>query len=261
MADDGSQQRKTDFRTAVEDVKALATVLAMEAWDIQHMSKGRFTLGLGAGENLNEHVVGAALPSPHERQAMLREAIDIIERLFEGEEASFEGEYFVLDRAKLYDRPDTAVPLAIAAGGPKAAEIAAEHGGLFTTEPSEELVAAYRKAGGKGPRYAEVALSYAKSEQEAQKVALERFSFSMFDWSVNAELPTPAAFEAAVQYLRPEDMAKKIPCGPDPERHVEAIRKYLKAGFDHLVLLGIGPDQAGFLRFYQEELAPRLKKL
>jgi len=115
--------------------------------------------------------------------------------------------------------------------------------------------------GGSGPRFAEVALSWASTQAEAVRVAHERFSFGSLGWQVMPELAMPSNFEAAVAHVRPEDVAEQVACGPDPERHVHAIQKYLRAGFDHLVLVGVGPDQAGFLRFWHEELAPRLRKL
>jgi len=238
------------------------SIVAQFAATLGILSQGRFTLGLGSGENLNEHVIGAGWPAPHTRQAMLSEAVDIIAQLWKGEEVSFDGEFFEVDRAKLWDVPDQPPALAIAAGGPKAAELAASKGaGIFTTEARPELLKSYQSAGGKGARYAEIALSWARTEAEAVRVAHERFSFGSLGWPVMTDLPTPGSFEAAVSHVRPEDVAEQVACGPDPERHVASVKKYLNAGFDHLVLLGVGPDQAGFLRFWKEELAPRLRKL
>jgi G6PDH family F420-dependent oxidoreductase len=237
-------------------------IVAQFAATLAVLSDGRFTLGLGAGENLNEHVVGKGWPAPHTRQEMLAEAIDVMQALWQGQEVSHHGAHFTVDRAKLWDVPDTPPALAVAAGGPKAAELAAQKAaGLFATEPDGELVQAFARAGGKGPRYAEVALCWARDEASALKVALERFNFGLHGWSVNAELPTTAGFEAAAKTVRLEDIQKQVACGPDPERHVAAVKKYVKAGFDHIVLLGIGPDQEGFLSFWQHELAPRLRKL
>lgn len=238
------------------------TLVAQFAATLSILSNDRFTLGLGSGENLNEHVVGAGWPAPRTRQAMLGEAVDIIQQLWTGEEVSHEGEHYDVDRAKLWDVPAKPPRLAIAAGGPKAAQLAGEkHAGLFATEPKASLVEDWQKAGGEGPRYAEVALCWAKTEKEAIQTAFERFSFGMLGWKVMPELPTPSSFESAVENLHAEDIAKSVACGPDPERHLQSIRKYKEAGFDHLVLTGVGPDQAGFLRFWKEELAPRVKKL
>jgi G6PDH family F420-dependent oxidoreductase len=237
-------------------------IVAQFAATLAVLSDHRFTLGLGSGENLNEHVVGAGWPAPQARQDMLDEAIDLMQELLRGEEVSREGEYFSVDRAKLWDVPEEPLPLAVAAGGPRAAALAGEKGAaIFTTEPKAELVEAWQKAGGKGPRYCEVALSYARSEAEALRQAHERFSFGVHGWKLNAELPMPANFEAAARTVRPEDVKEHVACGPDPERHVAAVKKFVEAGFDHIVLLGVGPDQEGFLSFWQKELAPRLRKL
>jgi G6PDH family F420-dependent oxidoreductase len=238
-----------------------ATV-AQSAATLTLLSGGRFTLGLGAGENLNEHVVGHGWPHPRERQDMLFEAIDLIQKLWQGEEVSEDGPYFSVDRAKLWDVPKTPPVIAVAAAGPRAARLAGEEAlGLFATEPRSELVQAWSKAGGRGPRYAEVGLCWAREETEAIRIARERLSFSLLGWKVMPELPTNSSFEAAVSCVRDEDVAKHVACGPDPERHVAAVRKYVEAGFDHIVLMGAGPDQEGFLGFWQKELAPRLRKL
>jgi G6PDH family F420-dependent oxidoreductase len=238
-----------------------ATV-AQSAATLSIMSGGRFTLGLGSGENLNEHVVGSGWPSPQQRQDMLFEAIDVIQKLWEGDEVSLEGEFYSIDRAKLWDVPAKPPLIAVAAGGPRASRLAGEKSlGLFATEAKGDLVQTWSEAGGKGPRYAEVGLCWAREEREAVRIARERMSFSVLGWKVMAELATPESFEAAVSCVRDEDISEKIACGPDPERHVAAVRKYIEADFDHIVLLGIGPDQEGFIQFWEKELKPRLKKL
>jgi G6PDH family F420-dependent oxidoreductase len=238
-----------------------ATV-AQSAATLAILSGGRFCLGLGAGENLNEHVVGNGWPAPSQRQDMLFEAIHVIQLLWEGGEVSHDGAYYSIDRAKLWDLPETAPLIAVAAGGPRAATLAGDRAlGLFATEPKSDLVQAWSRAGGQGPRYAEVGLCWARDEQTALRIAAERMSFSLLGWKIMAELPTPANFEAAVRYVRREDVAENVACGPDPERHVAAIRKYVEAGFDHIVLLSAGPDQEGFLGFWRQELKPRLDKL
>jgi G6PDH family F420-dependent oxidoreductase len=237
-------------------------VVAQAAATVALLSRGRFSLGLGSGENLNEHVVGRAWPAPRVRQAMLNEAIDVIRLLFEGKEVSFDGQHVAVDRAKLWDLPAQPPTLLVAAGGPNAAQLAAEkNAGLFATEPRPELTRAYAQAGGQGPRYAEVPLCWAPSEQEAARTAHERFRFGVPGWSVMTDLATPKAFEAATQTVRLDDVQKQVACGPDPERHITAVREFVSAGFTHLTLVGVGPDQEGFLRFWQDELAPRLRKL
>jgi G6PDH family F420-dependent oxidoreductase len=236
--------------------------IAQSAATLAILSNGRFTLGLGAGENLNEHIVDQGWPHPRERQDMLFEAVDVIRTLWQGREVSHAGAHFSVDRAKVWDLPGTPPTIAVAAGGPRAARSAGEKAlGLFATEPRRELVQAWSEGGGQGPRYAEVGLCWARDEAKAINVARERMSFSLLGWKVMTELPNSESFEAAARFVREEDIAQQIACGPDPERHVAAVRKYLEAGFDHIVLLNGGPDQEGFLGFWQKELAPRLRKL
>lgn len=235
-------------------------IIAQAAATIAVMSEGRFTLAIGAGERLNEHVTGAPWPSIAERHAMLGEAADIFRELWDGGARAYEGDFFVLDHAELFDLPAKPIPIVIGVSGEKSVALAAEKAdGIMATEPSKELVETFRKAKKSGSAWGEVSLAYAPSEEEGLKLAKERFAFSALGWAVNSELPSVEGFEAATKYVRPEDLAETIPAGPDPEVHLKAIRKFVDAGFDHVALLGIGPDQAGFIRFAEKELLPKLR--
>ena len=238
-------------------------VIAQAAATVAVMSDGRFTLAVGAGERLNEHVTGVRWPAVPERHRMLSEAIDIFRSLWSGGVHTRQGEHFIVDHAQLYDLPAQPIPIMVGASGPESVALAAEKAdGLMATEPKAELVADYRKQAARpGPCYAEATLAYAPSEEDGLKLAHERFRFAAFGWSVMSELPSVQAFEAASQFVKPQDMADSVGAGPDPERHVAAVRKYLDAGFDHIVLTAAGPDQAGFIDFFQRELKPRLDKL
>ncbi|MCW1429793.1 TIGR03557 family F420-dependent LLM class oxidoreductase [Novosphingobium sp. JCM 18896] len=236
-------------------------IVAQAAATVALLSDNRFTLAVGAGERLNEHVTGAVWPPVPERHAMLGEAVDIFRQLWQGGVSTYAGAYFTLDHAQLYDAPEKPIPVVLGVSGPESVELAVEIAdGIMTTSPVAELVDGFRKSGKEGPAYAEVALAYSATEEEGRRIAHERFRFSAFDWSVNSELPTVAGFEAATKHIRPEDLAETISAGPDPEVHLKAIRKYLDAGFDHIVLTGIGDDQQGFTRFFAEELLPELKR-
>lgn len=234
-------------------------IVAQAAATIAVLSDNRFTLAVGAGERLNEHVTGARWPSLPERHAMLGEAIAIFRALWTGDVHSHAYQHFVVDHARLYDPPDKPIPVIVGVSGPASVALAAEHGdGIMTTAPEAELVEKFRKGGRKGACYAEVALAWAPTEAEGRKLAHDKFRFSAFDWSVNSELPNVEGFETASQYVRPEDLAEKISAGPDPEVHLAAIRKYVDAGYDHVALLGIGPDQEGFIAFAEKKLLPAL---
>jgi G6PDH family F420-dependent oxidoreductase len=235
-------------------------VIAQAAATLALVSDGRFTLGVGSGERLNEHVVGRGFPGVHERQAMLREALEIIRLLWRGGYQNYDGRYLRLEDARVFDLPERLPPIAVAAGGPTAARMAAELGdAIFATEPRPDLVEAYRGAGGSGPRYAEAPLAWAPDEKTAAQAVLETTRWALTGWKVMSELPNPANFEAATTTVRLDDVLGQFACGPDPERHVEVAAQFVDAGFDRIALLNAGPDPDGFIEFFRTELGERLR--
>lgn len=236
-------------------------IIAQAAATLALVSDGRFTLGVGSGERLNEHVVGTGFPAVAERQAMLHEALEIIRLLWSGGYHSYRGRYLRLEDARVFDLPEELPVIAVAAGGPDAARLAAELGdGLFGTEAKPSILKAYRRAGGDGPRYGEVGLAWAPDEESAVRAAHESSRWSLAGWKVMSELPNPANFEAASALVREEDVAANMPCGPDAAKHLEAIREYERAGYDHVVLTNSGPDPDGFMAFFAGELKPALAR-
>jgi G6PDH family F420-dependent oxidoreductase len=237
-------------------------IVAQMAGTVGEIAQGRFTLGIGAGENLNEHVVGT-WPHITERHYMLIEALEIIRPLLEGATVHFDGAYFHVPEARLYDLPEGGVPVAVAASGPSSVEIAVEYGdAVIAVEPDPQV--AERFAGEPGrperPRYGQVALCYGPDEQECRKTALEQWRWAALGWPVMSELPEPEAFAAASRYVREEDVAAKVPCGPDLERHVAAVRQFLDAGFTHVALVQVGAErQAEFLDWAERDLLPALR--
>jgi G6PDH family F420-dependent oxidoreductase len=230
-------------------------IVAQAAATLAIISDDRFTLGIGAGERLNEHVVGQGFPSVRGRHERLAEALDIINLLWRGGYQSYEGKHLQLEDARVFDLPDRLPVLAVAAGGKDAAELAATHGtGLFATEPRADLVETYVRHGGNGPRYAEVPLAWAPTEEAAVEAAHRTSRWALTGWKVMSELPNPANFEAASAVVRPEDVREQFVVGPDPRPYAERIRTYAEAGFDHLVLMNAGPDPDGFLDFFAKEL-------
>lgn len=235
-------------------------VIAQAAATVALVCGERFTLGLGSGEALNERVVGRGWPHVSERQTMLEESIDIIQRLWSGERVSFRGEYLDVEAARIYDLPLSPPALAVAAGGVEAAEIAARSGGgLVATQPERALVERYREAGGDGPCYAEISLCWGQDGEQALQMMHERFRWSGLGWHVLPELAQPEAFLDATRYCAPEDLRDSMPHGPKLEPYLEAVRAYTEAGFDHLLLTQVGPDQAGFFEFWHRELQPALR--
>jgi G6PDH family F420-dependent oxidoreductase len=235
-------------------------IVAQAAATVALMSENRFTLGVGAGERLNEHVVGLGFPATGDRQRMLREALEIIRLLWSGGYHSYDGQFLQLEDARVFDLPETPPPMAVAAGGPVSATIAAELGdGLFATEADPSLVAAYREAGGDGPRYAEVPIAWAADHRTAARAARETARWALTGWKVMSELPNPANFEAATATVREEDMLAAFACGPDAGRILEVAQSYVDAGFDRLVLMNTGPDPDGFIDFYRDVLGEQIR--
>jgi G6PDH family F420-dependent oxidoreductase len=223
------------------------------------MLDGRFFLGVGTGENLNEHIIGAKWPPIETRREMLEEAIDLMRLMFRGGEQSFHGRFFILEDARLYTLGDPP-PIYVAAAGPKAAYLAARAGdGLIATNPDPELVSTYDAAGGAGrPKYIEVQLCWGADAQASRKLAHDLWRTGGLGGQLAQELRRPADFEAAAEPITMEKSTEQTPVGPDVEPYVKAIKKCVDAGFDHIGLHQIGPDQEGFLRFWDRTLRPAL---
>ncbi|MDP9842840.1 TIGR03557 family F420-dependent LLM class oxidoreductase [Streptosporangium lutulentum] len=235
-------------------------VVAQKAATMGELSQGRFTLGLGAGENLNEHVIGRGWPPVDTRHAMFAEALQIIRDLLEGGYVTRRGEFFNVDSAKLFDRPDDGVPLAIAASGEQSLALARQFGdGLVAVDPDAELV---RGFGGQGkPVYGQLPVCFDPDRQAAVERAHRLWRWSAAGWKVMAELPAPVNFAAYTQSVRPEDVAAKVPCGPDVDAVVQAVRAYTDAGFTHVALVQIGHEhQDAFLQWSAKELLPALRE-
>jgi G6PDH family F420-dependent oxidoreductase len=237
-------------------------IIAQAAATLAIVSDDRFTLGLGAGERLNEHVVGQGFPSVRGRHERLREALEIIKLLWQGGYQSYEGKHLQLEDARVFDLPDKLPVIAVAAGGKNAAAMAAELGdGLFVTEPRTDLVESYTGAGGSGPRYAEVPMAWAPTEEAGVQEVLKTSRWALTGWKVMSELPNPVNFDAASQTVREEDVRGHFALGPDAEPYVEAVKKYTEAGYDHIVLQNAGPDPDGFIDFFAKDLQDKLQRL
>ncbi|MEV4258950.1 TIGR03557 family F420-dependent LLM class oxidoreductase [Spirillospora sp. NPDC049652] len=238
-------------------------IIAQSAATVAVMSDGRFTLGVGSGERLNEHIVGTGFAeSVRVRHEMLVEALEIIRLLWRGGYRSYEGNHYQLAAARVWDLPEQPPVIAVAAGGPRAARLAAEHGdGLFATEPDPSLAEAYRAHGGSGPHYAEMPMSWASDEETAVKAVHRLGRWSTGGWPVMAELPNPPSFAAASETVREDDMREAMPCGPDVSRYLSSAQSYVDAGADHLVMQNWGPDPEGFMEFYRSELDERLRAM
>ncbi|SOE06707.1 LLM class F420-dependent oxidoreductase [Streptomyces sp. Ag109_G2-15] len=239
-------------------------VVAQKAATMQLLSGGRFRLGLGSGENLNEHVVGGGWPAADVRQEMLAEAIEIIRALFDGGYVNHHGRHFDVESARLWDLPDSPPPIGVAVSGPQSCELAGLLADLMiAVEPDANLVTAFDENGGAGkPRVGQLPVCHDPDRDEAVRRAHEQFRWFGGGWKVNAELPGTAAFASASMYVRKEDVADSIPCGDDPEVFAAAVRPYVEAGFSEIALVQVGgASQLPYLDWAEKTLLPALREL
>jgi G6PDH family F420-dependent oxidoreductase len=234
-------------------------IIAQAAATSAAMLPGRFFLGVGTGEALNEHVIGERWPSADERREMLAEAIDLMRALWEGGFQTYRGDFYQVEDARLYTLPDQPVELMVAASGPLAARLAGEVGdGLISTSPDQELIAEFEGSGGSGkPRYGQFTCCWAKDEAAARRTAFEYWPNAAIRGELGQELPLPRHFEQAAQMVTEDDVANSVVCGPDPEPHIQQLEEFAGAGFDHVYVHQVGPDQQGFFDFYKREVLPR----
>jgi coenzyme F420-dependent glucose-6-phosphate dehydrogenase len=240
-------------------VRIHPAIIAQAAATAATLLPGRFFLGVGTGENLNEHVLGDHWPPSAVRREMLEEAVDVIRLLWQGGSQSHRGRHYTVENARIYTLPPEPPPIMVAASGPKAAELAGRIGdGLVSLAPAQEMIETFESGGGKGkPRYGQLEVCWAQSEEAARRTAHEWWPNTALKGELTQELALPAHFEAAVAHVEEQDVAESIACGPDPQRHVEAITEFVDAGYDHVYLHQIGPEQDGFFDFYETEVLPR----
>ncbi len=238
-------------------------VVAQKAATIGLLSDNRFTLGLGAGENLNEHVVGQGWPPVNVRHEMLDEAIDIIRALFDGGYVSFSGTHYRVDSAKIWDLPELQVPLAVAVSGDQSVRsFAPLSDAMVAVEPNPDLVRTWDEVNPKAERkIGQIPICWDPDRDEAVRRAHAQFRWFAGGWKVNSELPGPAGFAGATQFVRPDDVASSIPCGPDVQPIVDAVGSFWEAGFSDVALVQIGDErQHDFLRFAESDLLPALRE-
>jgi G6PDH family F420-dependent oxidoreductase len=237
-------------------------VVAQQAATVGLLSDGRFTLGVGAGENLNEHVVAHGWPPVNVRHEMLLEALEIITALFDGGYVDYAGRHFRVDSAKLWDVGDPPPRVGVAVSGAQSCTIAGKYGdAMIAVEPRKSFGELFDAAGGAGkPRVGQVPICYDRDRDKAIARAHDQFRWFAGGWKVNSELPGPAGFAAASRFVTEDDVAEAIPCGPDVDAHVAAVREFADAGFTHVAVVQIGGDhQDEFLPWAQAELLPALR--
>lgn len=250
-----------DYITGVTcpTVRIHPAVIAQAATTTAALMPGRFRFGVGSGERLNEHVLGDRWPPTPIRQDMLEEAIDIIRALFTGEEVTHHGRHYTVENARLWSLPDELPEILVAVGGDRAFELADRIGdGMVTHQADPDQVAAFQDGDGSRSVVGEISVCWAADEATAVEQALRMWPNAALPGEMGQELAHPAHYEQAAQLVDEDAIAEAVVCGPDPDRHVEAIRPFLDAGFTHLSIHQVMPGAAGFWEFYRDEVIPRL---
>ena len=255
---------EVEIMTAVTcpTIRIHPAIVAQAAATTAAILPDRFILGVGSGENLNEHVLGDPWPHPEERLQMLEEAIGLMRSLWSGKLITEWTDHYTVDRARLYTLPETSPPIAVAASSPAAAKLAGRAGdALISTAPDAELVGAFREAGGEGrPVYGQLTICWGADEAEAKDEALEWWPNTSVPGEVGLELAEPGHFEQIAELITADQVSEKVVCGPDPDAIAEKIGAFAEAGFDHVFLHQVGPRQEEFLAFAKDELLPTLDR-
>ena len=235
-------------------------VVAQKAATVALLSGGRFSLNLGAGEALNEHVVGRGYPPTDVRHELLAESVEVIRALWEGGYVNYRGRHVQVESARVFDLPEQPIPLGIAVSGPQSCRLAGERAdAMVAVEPRSELRRWFDAAGGAGkPGIGQAGVCYGTDPAAALRLAREQFRWFAGGWKVLSELPNPVNFDAYSQFVREEDLADKLPHGADVEPYVAAVRGFVDAGIEEVAFVQIGPDQAAFCEWFAGTLKPTL---
>ena len=231
-------------------------IIAQAAATSAVMLEGRFNLGVGSGEALNEHILGTHWPEADVRLEMLEEAVEVMRTLWKGGQRSHRGRHYTVENARVYDLPETPPPVLVSGFGPKAVKLAARIGeGFVTTSPDKDSIELYRSEGGKGPVHAGTKVCFMDDEAEARETAHRLWPNEALPGELAQILPTPSHFEQACELVTPDQLV--TPVGPDLDAHAESLQQYADAGVDELYVQQIGPNQDGFFTTWAESILPR----
>ncbi|MEV0714789.1 TIGR03557 family F420-dependent LLM class oxidoreductase [Asanoa sp. NPDC050611] len=237
-------------------------VVAQAAATSAVLHEGRFTLGVGSGEALNEQILGDDWPEADVRLEMLEEAVAVMRELWQGGVVSHRGPHYTVRNARIYTRPDTPPPVYVSGFGPKAAEVAGRIGdGYVSTIPDADLVKKFRESGGGDkPAQAGFKAAFAATAAEGARIAFEKWPNSAVPGELSQILPTPKHFEQASQLATEEKVAEAFVCGNDAGAHLEMIDTYAQAGFDEVYVANTGPHYEGLFDLYASSVLPKLSR-
>lgn len=257
-----TSQMKVTTAVTCPTTRIHPAIIAQAAATSAILLEGRFALGLGSGEALNEHVLGDRWPAADERLEMLEEAIEVIRTLWQGGSQSHRGRHYRVENARLYDLPERTPSILVSGFGPKSTRLAARIAdGFCTVSPDKDAVAAFRGQAGEGKLVAGgMKVCWGENEAQARARAYKLWPNEQLPGELAQILPTPAHFEQASGLVDEEMVAEAITCGPDLERHLEAIERYAEAGFDELYIQQVGGEHERFFEVYAREILPRFQE-
>ncbi len=240
-------------------IRVHPAIVAQAAATSAILTGGKFILGIGSGEALNEHIFGDAWPNANTRLEMLEESVEVMRKLWTGEVVSHQGKHYTVEHARLYSLPETPPEVYISGFGPKAAALAGRIGdGFVCTKPEPDLIKAFEDAGGKGkPTQGGTKVCWGPDEGKARETAHRIWRNESLPGELAQVLPTPEHFQQASTLIEPDAM--EIAVGPDPKKHIEALSKFVEAGYDELYIQQVGPDQDGFFEFFAKQVMPELR--
>jgi G6PDH family F420-dependent oxidoreductase len=233
-------------------------VIAQAAATAAVQLDGRFALGVGSGEALNEHILGEVWPDADTRLAMLEEAVELIRTLWSGEQISHRGAHYRVENARVYTRPSTPPAIFVSGFGPKAIDLAARIGdGYCLVSPDRDAIGRFRSGGGSGKLVqAGTKVCFGADAQTCRRTAHRLWPNEAIPGELPQILPTPAHFEQAAELVTEEMIAEAVACGPDIDRHLTQLRAFDDAGVDELFVQQIGPEHGAFFDAYQREILP-----
>jgi coenzyme F420-dependent glucose-6-phosphate dehydrogenase len=245
-------------------------VIAHAASTLGAMYPGRFWLGLGAGEAINEHVIGGEWPEVGIRSAMLFEAIEVINKLFSGDVVRHDGEYFTLESAKLYTRPEQRVPIYVATAGPMNAKRTGRHAdGMITVGAADEKIhmlwdkfAEGALQGGRDPhtmpKLLQIHVSWAETQAVAEANAVREWPNGGMAFP-KQDVRNPEDIANMAKLIRPEHFTNRVLISADLEEHAAHIQKFIDMGFDEVHVHNVGRNQAEFIAAFGEKVLPQLR--
>lgn len=235
-------------------------IVAQAAATSAVLHDGRFRLGVGSGEALNEHIYGQAWPGAEMRLEMLAEAVEVMRRLWTGEVVDHRGAHYTVDNARIYTLPERPPEVWVSGFGPEATRLAGRIGdGYVTTSADRELLDLFRDTSGGKPAAAGFKAAWAPTEEEGVGHAHWLWRTSGVPGELAQVLPTPRHFEQAAQLVTPEMTRDSLVCGPDIERHVASYAPYLEAGFDEVYVAAIGPHYRDMIRHFGADVLPAVR--